>query len=375
MHISSNFDSGNIQVLGIDGDTARLAIRPDAGDEHMQWFHFRLSGVASRAVTLRIENAGKASYPSAWPGYQARASSDRQEWLQVPTSYADGVLTIQLQPEANVVWVAYFAPYSQERHHNLLGNAQACGARMETLGQTLDGRDLDMLVLGSGPRKLWVIARQHPGESMAEWWMEGFLGRLLDGQEEEDGDPQVTELLTNATLYVVPNMNPDGSARGHLRVNASGANLNREWENPTMERSPEVKLVRDAMDRLGCDFCLDVHGDEELPYNFIAAAEGIAGWTPRLETLTQDFCNAYEQADPAFQQEHGYPKDAPGKANMTMCTSQVAQRFDCLAMTLEMPFKDDNNHPDAELGWSPERAMELGANVVSPMVSVLDALR
>lgn len=38
----------------------------------------------------------------------------------------------------------------------------------------------------------------------------------------------------------------DGSARGHLRTNASGANLNREWastadyEAPTLERSPEV---------------------------------------------------------------------------------------------------------------------------------------
>ncbi len=38
----------------------------------------------------------------------------------------------------------------------------------------------------------------------------------------------------------VPNMNPDGSYRGHLRTNASGANLNREWKNPTLERSPEV---------------------------------------------------------------------------------------------------------------------------------------
>lgn len=38
----------------------------------------------------------------------------------------------------------------------------------------------------------------------------------------------------------VPNMNPDGTWRGHLRTNAVGANLNREWEKPTLERSPEV---------------------------------------------------------------------------------------------------------------------------------------
>ena len=38
-------------------------------------------------------------------------------------------------------------------------------------------------------------------------------------------------------------MNPDGSYRGHLRTNASGANLNREWKKPTLEHSPEVNCT------------------------------------------------------------------------------------------------------------------------------------
>ena len=42
----------------------------------------------------------------------------------------------------------------------------------------------------------------------------------------------------------VPNMNPDGSYRGHLRTNAKGANLNREWKKPTQEYSPEASLAR-----------------------------------------------------------------------------------------------------------------------------------
>ena len=36
------------------------------------------------------------------------------------TSYADGVLTISLTPASNCVWLAYFAPYSMERHHDLV---------------------------------------------------------------------------------------------------------------------------------------------------------------------------------------------------------------------------------------------------------------
>ena len=27
---------------------------------------------------------------------------------------------------------------------------------------------------------VWIIARQHPGESMAEWFVEGLLERLID---------------------------------------------------------------------------------------------------------------------------------------------------------------------------------------------------
>lgn len=370
MHISSTFDAGNIQVVSIEEHHASLRIRPDVGDEHLQWFYFRVSGARGEQVTLDIENAGQVSYPKAWPGYQARVSVDREDWIQAPTSYKDGVLSIQVQPDADVFWVAYFAPYSAERHAELLAACQGQGAQLHTLGSTLDGRDLDMVVAGSGPRKLWVIARQHPGESMAEWWMEGFLGRLLDPD-----DAHALRLLDQATFYVVPNMNPDGSVRGHLRVNAAGANLNREWETPTMERSPEVKLVRDAMDALGCDFCLDVHGDEELPHNFIAGAEGIPGWTERLDGLTQRFCDALERANPDFQQKVGYPKDAPGAANMSMCTSQTAQRFNCLSMTLEMPFKDTDDRPEPELGWSPERCMKLGASGIDAIVEVIADLR
>jgi murein tripeptide amidase MpaA len=60
---------------------------------------------------------------------------------------------------------------------------------------------------------------------------------------------------------------------------------------------------------------------------------------------------------------------------MTMCTNQVAQRFDCLAMTLEQPFKDAANHPEPTHGWSPERAADLGRAVVSAIGAVASQLR
>jgi len=48
------------------------------------------------------------------------------------------------------------------------------------------------------------------------------------------------EQIAEDAVVQVPNVNPDGAMRGHLRTNAAGANLNREWAKPTMEHSPEV---------------------------------------------------------------------------------------------------------------------------------------
>lgn len=49
-----------------------------------------------------------------------------------------------------------------------------------TQGETLDGHDLDLLRVGregEGKRHIWVVARQHPGESMAGAWVRwGFGG-------------------------------------------------------------------------------------------------------------------------------------------------------------------------------------------------------
>ncbi len=377
MQIDCDFDAGNIDVVSAD-DPSRVAleIRMDAGGEHSQWFHFRVRGAAGQDCCFCLTNASKTSYPKGWEDYRAAASTDGERWFRVPTAYVDGELRISHRPDADEIFYAYFAPYSFDRHEALLAETAAhAGVERFRLGETLDGRPLDGLILnpveGSTPAKTaWVVARQHPGETMAEWWMEGFLARLLDGT-----DALATKLRGAFRFYVVPNMNPDGSVRGHLRVNAVGANLNREWETPTLERSPEVLFVRDLMDQTGVDFGLDVHGDEALPYNFISAAEGIPGWTPRLDTLTETFKAAYEVANADFQRVYGYPLDKPGEANMTMCSNQVAQRFDCLAMTLEMPFKDNANAPDAEGGWSPERCRQLGRSVLEAIDAVEGTLR
>ena len=375
MKVSSQFDGGNIEVVDITRpDDAHLRIRHDGHSEFLQWFNFRVSEAQGVALALHIDNAGETSYPPGWQDYRAVATYDRQHFFRVPTDYDGECLTIRHTPTQDVVYYSYFAPYSHERHQDLIARSLAApGVRHELLGHTLEGRDMDLLrigELGGGRLVCWIVARQHPGETMAEWLMEGLIARLIDPE-----DPIARALRSRAVFFLVPNMNPDGSFRGNLRVNAAGANLNREWQNPTAERSPEILLVRRRMEETSVDFCLDVHGDEALPYNFIAGADGVASVTQRVRDLQVSYEKALMRASPDFQMEHGYDPMPPGQANMTMCTTHVAGHFGCLAMTLEQPFKDTRDTPNEALGWSPGRCRQLGRANLDALLAVLGDLR
>lgn len=375
MQISSNFDSGNIKVIAAnDPADIQLEINKDNGSDFYQWFHFKLHNNERVEHKITITNAGQSAYVEGWQDYQAVASYDREHWFRVPTEFDGQNLIINLMPEFDSVYFAYFQPYSFERHQDLIHQAQLdIDCQLQVLGQTLDGRDMSVLKIGEegeGKKVVWLTARQHPGETMAEWFMEGFIDRLLD---EDDGTARA--LLNKAVFYLVPNMNPDGSVRGHLRTNAIGVNLNREWQTPSMERSPEVYLVTKKMHETGVDMHLDIHGDEALPYNFVAGCEGIPSYDERHKALEDKFKQVLLAITPEFQDDKGYDKDEPGQANLTVGSNWVGETFKCLAYTIEMPFKDNALLPDYSVGWSGERSSIFGRDVLTAIYHVVDELR
>jgi len=374
MIISSQFDAGNIECIDqSDASNIKLRIRADHLSEFYQWFYFRAANVGDIACRYVIENAAGAAYVGGWKDYRAVASYDREFWFRVDTSFDGKQLVIEHTSEQDQVYFAYFAPYSMERHADLIAFAQGSEkCQVETLGHTLDGQAIDCLRFGDSDKAdktLWMVARQHPGETMAEWWMEGLINRLVD-----DSDPVVRSVLQKSVIYLVPNMNPDGSRRGHLRTNAAGINLNREWHQSSLEKSPEVYHVLEKMKSTGLDFGLDVHGDEALPYNFLAGTEGIPGWSKSRQKKLDLYKQTLASINPDFQTEHGYPANSAGNANMSYCSNALAEHFNAPVMTLEMPYKDAFDTPDNEQGWSPERCMKLASSCLDALYMCWDEM-
>lgn len=375
MRISHNFDSGAIEVVDLsDPANLRLRLPADNAAEFRQWFHFRLQGAANQRLRMVFENASEAAYPD-WAGYRCVASYDRKNWFRIAaTRMEDSKLIVEHTPDRDSIYYAYFEPYSYERHLDMLGWVEMSPyARIDHLGVTVQGRDIDHVVVGRpAPRRkpVWIIARQHPGETMAEWFVEGLLERLLDG-----ADPVARRVREYAVLHIVPNMNPDGAILGNLRTNAAGRNLNREWLSPDAGASPEVHHVRAEMERTGCELFLDIHGDESLPYVFFASSEGLDCHDERMAALQQKFVANTLAVSPDFQTEHGYEQGRFGADSLKLASNWVANRFGCLSLTLEMPFKDNANLPDGQTGWNGARSKRLGAAMLNPILAHLETLR
>ena len=129
------------------------------------------------------------------------------------------------------------------------------------------------------------------------------------------------------------------------------------------------------MEEREVDFCLDVHGDEAIPHNFIAGPEGVPSFSKRQGKLLGAYKTGLLQANPDFQLTHGYPANKRGKANLKIGANWIAARFGCLAMTLEMPFKDIADGSEQRQGWAPARSRALGRSNLDAIHAVLDYLR
>ena len=417
--VNSSFDGGNIEIVNGDDCTSHLGVQlkivedPYSDLESKRfsgWFYFHAAGAFSGThSTFTILNGGapetlnrfythlrqtkflkenpsacSSALPQPWPLSDVMYSYDGISWHRCRNTIsceASGRLSWSLIPEADAVYFACFTPYSLQRHDALISWCdEAPKAHVFKMGESIEGRPLSAVRLGNGALKCWVLHRQHPGETMAEWFAEGLLEALIAPLPEKED--QVEQLLKTFTFFVVPNMCPDGSVRGHFRTNAAGSNLNREWADtltpegvyqaPTRQRSPEVYHTLKQIVKEGCDAFVDVHGDELIPYAFLSGMEGSPQWGSRLKGLQGLFTSSYVRANADMQAEIAYDPvaydhDSPlltHGSNMAISANQIANMFDCLSVTIEQPFKDIAATADGPNGWSHLRSKTLGADLL-----------
>lgn len=121
----------------------------------------------------------------------------------------------------------------------------------------------------SGKPAVAIIARQHPGEVVGSWAVQGLLRFLLGPT------PAARKLREQYLFHVVPMVNVDGVVHGNSRCNLAGVDPNRVWADPNPIIHPEVCAIKGHLQCLaegvpsaagagrpssGLELFLDLHG-------------------------------------------------------------------------------------------------------------------
>ncbi|HMM33943.1 MAG TPA: M14 family zinc carboxypeptidase, partial [Thermoanaerobaculia bacterium] len=149
-----------------------------------------------------------------------------------------------------------YAPEALRADLEALAGSSRGVVRIAEKGRSTEGREIAVVLAGSGPEKVLLWSQMHGDEPTAT----AALVDLLAFLAENGAEPATAHLLTRLTLVVVPMLNPDGAVRGDRR-NAQGIDINRD---ASRLQSPEGRFLKELRDRYAPSAGFNLHNQSPL---------------------------------------------------------------------------------------------------------------
>lgn len=126
------------------------------------------------------------------------------------------------------------------------------------VGQSIEGRDLKLISIGSGMQDVFLWSQMHGDEPTATQ----AIFDILNFFDSDSFQNEKKAILSNLKIHFLPMLNPDG-AEIYQRRNALGIDINRD---ALRLQSPEGRTLKYVRDSLDADFGFNLH-DQSTYYN------------------------------------------------------------------------------------------------------------
>lgn len=282
VRVQSGFEGGSVGRVEIVAPAhIRVAVQGER-DQHRRnrqasWYYFRVDNAGDELTIDMVDLPGEYNYKpnrgAITKDTPPVISYDRRTWTHVTDfeyNEAEPRLRLRIKPRRSTFWLAHTPPYTNSDLESLRKwAARHRSFREQRVGKTVGGRDLVLWTIADDPAAMgptvWLMVRQHSWESGTSWAGEGFVRTLLDA------DARSGELRKQVIWKILPMCDPDGVARGGVRFNVNGYDLNRNWDTLDPKQMPEIAAQRAAVARYiksgrKIDLFLTLHNTETAEY-------------------------------------------------------------------------------------------------------------
>jgi len=339
-------------VAAAPDGAAAVSLTPDPREApEALWFRFRLWRLDAEAPppALLLRNVDTLLGGGDGSALQPVIRRDGGPWERLPrgepAAHADGRRDARwgLPDAAALIEVAFCYPYGPEELAALLGRAR--GLRLQTIGASERGRPLWRVdngpgAVGSARPGLFVVARQHSGETPGSWVLDGLLERIAELGEaapltwaipfaDHDG---VVEGRYGKDRHPV-DFNRAWSANGRMAYRHETHCLLREFERWRERCAPRLALdlhAPGAQERHGCFFFLPRLQEEDG-----APLPETTAWAERLRAAFGEYAAAERER---FFRFADYPSRWPRATHLTF-TRWATRARNLPALSMETSYQ------------------------------------
>lgn len=251
MKIVYDYEGASIKLLKNDKENniIYLSLREEK-DKFSHYYNFIIDNDEIRNGEIHIKNINCSQYYNKNVLNNPYIKIDNWKRLEKEEFYIDNnelIIKIKPQIKAEISLVPRYIEEDLKKFIKKISNPEL-KVTYEPIDEIIVGNiDFPAVVL---------IARQHPGETLSSFFIEGIIESILKSNN----------LLKKYCFIIYPIVNKEGVIKGVHRY-TNGIDYNRSWNKKNAPK--EIKYIKEQLKKYKTKYFIDIHNDEITSENYL----------------------------------------------------------------------------------------------------------
>lgn len=252
MDIKYDYEGASIKVIENNKleNILYLSLKEE-NNAYSHYYNFFIENNENKEGTIYIKNMDKSPY------YRKEIKNipytKIDTWNRLDNSYINekNELVIKINPKTKQE-ISLSPRYVQQDLSDFI-------KKIDNSNMAVNTEPIDEIIIGNTKfPAIVLIARQHPGETLSSFFIEGVIKEILNSPE----------MIEKHCFIIYPIVNKNGVKNGDHRI-INGIDYNRSWNKK--DAPEEIKYIKEQLKKYKIDFFVDVHNDEITRKNYIRA--------------------------------------------------------------------------------------------------------